>query len=326
MRDWIERMVECLAPEEAGGVRADEAIAIKYQNRAKSVFKYRCSDERSRYNLENDLVWVCSPTSYNDPYDSSISVMPETLTKTVVQDGVREFIVKELGSKVGAQEIEKILDAPNPALALQELLMIEMDQVPQEHRAKFREPLATQMKAWEEAFGRVLPASHKDSLKVCSFSGTQYSIIMWSHYADQHRGFCIEYDTESLPPEDLFARMLYPVIYSDKLFDGTKYYLAAIRNQKTFNILFPVLAALHKSPEWSYEKEWRLVIPANLVKEAQPWRVPPPKRVYLGSRMPDGETERIIEICKRKGIEVHRMRLADDSFCLRSEPNAAAMP
>jgi len=71
----------------------------------------------------------------------------------------------------------------------------------------FREPLAAQLKAWEEAFAKTLTASHKDSLKVCSFSGTQYSIIMWSHYADQHRGFCIEYDTNSLPPENLFVRM-----------------------------------------------------------------------------------------------------------------------
>lgn len=69
MSDWKEEMVECLAAEDAGGVRADEAIAIKYQNRPKGIFKYRRNDEHSRYNLENDCVWVCSPTSYNDPYD-----------------------------------------------------------------------------------------------------------------------------------------------------------------------------------------------------------------------------------------------------------------
>jgi hypothetical protein len=118
--------------------------------------------------------------------------------------------------------------------------------------------------------------------------------------------------------------MLYPVIYSEKLFEGTKYYLAAIRNQETFNVLFPTLAALHKSPEWSYEKEWRLVIPANLVKKPSPWRVPLPKRVYLGERTPDGEKDRITEICRRKAIEVHQMHLADDSFCLQSKVHLGA--
>lgn len=304
----------------------DEAMAIKYENRPKSVFKYRCNSEQSRRNLENDHIWVCSPTAYNDPYDSSISLMPETLTRAVLEEGVREFVEKELSPKVKAKELEQILNAPNPALALQELIMAKLDRVPNEERARFRVPLAAQLKAWEEAFGKVLPASHKDSLKVCSFSGTQYSIIMWSHYADQHRGFCIEYDTESLPPENLFVRMLYPVIYSETLFDGTKYYLAAIRNRKTFNILFPALAALHKSPEWSYEEEWRLVIPANMVKEAQSWSAPTPKRVYLGSRMADKEREPITNICEKKGVEVRRMRLAEKSFSLRSEPNVAARP
>jgi hypothetical protein len=326
MNDWIGRMVECLAFEEVGGVRADEAIAVKYQNRPKSIFKYRCNNEQSYYNLENDFVWVCSPTSYNDPYDSSISIAAHTLTNTVMRESVRQFIERELGSKVDACKIEQILNAPHPTLALQELIMVDVERVPPEHQAMFREPLAAQLKAWEEVFAKTLAASHKDSLKVCSFGGSQYSIIMWSHYADQHRGFCIEYDTDSLPPENLFVRMLYPVIYSEKLFDGTKYYLAAMRNRATFNILFPALAALYKSPEWSYEKEWRLVIPANLVRDASPWRVPTPKHIYLGSRMPDGEKEQIIEICRKKGVDIHQMYLADDSFLLRSKLIEAARP
>jgi hypothetical protein len=166
MDEWKKRMVECLSSEDASGIRAEEAIAVKYQNRPNSVFKYRCNDENARYNLENDLVWVCSPTSYNDPFDSSISIATETLTKTVIKDVVKGFIEKELGSKVDARKTEQILNAPNPALALQELIMAEMDQVPQEHRGRFREPLEAQMKAWEGAFDRLLPASHKESLKV----------------------------------------------------------------------------------------------------------------------------------------------------------------
>lgn len=311
-------MIECLASEEAGSVRVDEAIAIKYQNRPKSVFKYRCNDEKSRYNLEHDFVWVCSPSSYNDPYDSSITITPETLTKSVILDSVKDFIEKELNSKVEANKIEQILNAPNPALALQELIMVEMDQVPPEYHAMFREPLAAQIKAWEEEFGRILPESHKDSLKICSFSEDQSSIIMWSHYADQHRGFCIEYDTESLPPEHLFVRMLYPVIYSHIRFDGTKYYRAAMRNLNEFNILFPTIASLYKSKEWEYEKEWRLVIPANLVKDASLWRVPTAKCVYLGKRMSDGERMQIVEICTRKKVEIHEMDLVPDLFSLRS--------
>lgn len=320
MNDWIKTMIECLAPAEADDVRAEEAIEIKYQHRPKSIFKYRCNDQRSRGNLERDLVWICSPTSYNDPFDSSLSVTAQLLTRTVILEGVKEFIDRELASKVAPEKMDTILHAPHPALALQELIMTEMDEVPFESRAQFQSDLAAQLHTWEEVFAKTLPGSHKNSLKVCSFSATQFSIIMWSHYSNHHRGFCIEYDTAALAPENLFVRMLYPVIYSEQLFDATTYYLAAIRNQNKFNILFPALAALYKSPEWSYEKEWRLVIPANLVREASPWRVPAPKRVYLGSRMPEEEKKPILEICGRRGIDVHQMYLADDSFCLHSRP------
>ncbi len=37
MNHWIKRMIESLAPAEAGDVRAEEAIAIKYQHRPKSI-------------------------------------------------------------------------------------------------------------------------------------------------------------------------------------------------------------------------------------------------------------------------------------------------
>ena len=53
--------------------------------------------------------------------------------------------------------------------------------------------------------------------------------------------------------------MLFPVVYSPNLFDITKYILAAIESPTSFNNLFGILAALHKSLEWEYEKEWRLL-------------------------------------------------------------------
>jgi hypothetical protein len=319
MKDWIRQLIACIASEEVGSVRIEEAISIKYQNRPKGVFKYRFNDRRSRQNLRHDLVWVCSPSSYNDPYDSSITVEPDTLMKPVIQGLEKDLISRKLGSKGNAEQIDRILNAGSPVLALQKLIMTEFDQVSRKDRKQFCERLEAQIGAWEEIFKKKLSVSHRDSLKVCSFSETQYSIIMWSHYADQHRGFCIEYETESLLPEHLFLRMLYPVVYSKKLFDGTKYYRAALENMQEFNILFPTLAALHKSPEWKYEKEWRLVIPANMIKAASPWHVPTPKRLYLGSRMTDRNKQQLLRICKKKGIEAHNMHLKAGSFSLKAE-------
>jgi hypothetical protein len=82
IEEWQQRMVACMASEEAKDLRMEAALVIKYENRPRSVFKYRKIDEWSLSNLENDFVWVCSPTDYNDPYDSSISITTEMLTST----------------------------------------------------------------------------------------------------------------------------------------------------------------------------------------------------------------------------------------------------
>lgn len=66
-------------------------------------------------------------------------------------------------------------------------------------------------------------AAHKASLKLSSFSETGNSIVMWSHYAAPHTGFCIEYSVHALPADNLTRRFLFPVIYSKDLIDATKY-------------------------------------------------------------------------------------------------------
>jgi hypothetical protein len=319
MEEWQAQMVTCLAHEEAKNLRVEEALAIKYDHRPNSVFKYRQVDDWSLQNLENDCVWVCSPTDYNDPYDSSISITSETLTSSIVQDGVKELIKQGLDKDLDTERLKALLAAENPAIALQEALLGQ-DQIPPEFWPPFIAAFEEQVQQWKQAVKELLPGSHKDSLKVCSFSGTVDSIIMWSHYADQHRGFSIEYDLQVLPPENLFVRMLYPVIYSDALFDATRYYLAALRDRPGFNILFPALASLYKSPEWSYEREWRLVIPAGLVKEPSRWRAPKPKCLHLGSRMNAEQRDKVLAIARKRDIEVYQTFLAEDSFSLRSEP------
>lgn len=51
----------------------------------------------------------------------------------------------------------------------------------------------------------------KDAVRVVCLSEVYDSMLMWSHYAQNHTGYCIEYDFEE---NDMFYRHLYPVIYT----------------------------------------------------------------------------------------------------------------
>lgn len=61
-----------------------------------------------------------------------------------------------------------------------------------------------------------------------------------------------------------------------------------------------------KSPQWSYEKEWRTFFPKNAPfhREAMPIA----KSVTLGAKISRANEETIRNICKTKGITVFKIR------------------
>lgn len=78
---------------------------------------------------------------------------------------------------------------------------------------------------------------------------------MWSHYADKHRGICIEYDIEKIYEKDtlIINKVNYsmPIITHKSIVDNET---LEIDNIKRLIELFSI-----KSNEWKYEKEYRIL-------------------------------------------------------------------
>jgi hypothetical protein len=164
----------------------------------------------------------------------------------------------------------------------------------------------------------------RDALKLCSFSAANDSLLMWGHYACDHKGFCIEYDLEPLAPGDFVRRSLYPVIYSKDLYDMTPLVKGAVsENPGDFKLLGPLLSVLHKFEGWSYEREWRLVQFNDHLKADHSHSVPKPSKVFLGSKMDAKNVAEIAAICAKHGIDVWKMSLAPDKFELVTHPYVA---
>ena len=81
---------------------------------------------------------------------------------------------------------------------------------------------------------------------MCCFSKTKYEILMYSHYASAHQGFCLEFE---VPNEDSFFGRIRKVDYSNEypIVDLTE--SDEDQMERTF---------LYKSKKWKYEKEWRM--------------------------------------------------------------------
>lgn len=86
----------------------------------------------------------------------------------------------------------------------------------------------------------------------CFFSGEITShALMWAHYADNHHGFCMEYEC-TLNSNTLSD--MHEVVYASKLPEITTFEWLFTPRKAATNILTT------KDIIWNYEKEWRLII------------------------------------------------------------------
>lgn len=184
----------------------------------------------------------------------------------------------------------------------------------------------------KEAFNKMskdaLEKSRKlisEQFRVTCLSERRDSPLMWSHYANKHFGFCLEYDfTGSIAANrrsDLLAAqlMLFPVHYTDQrpllskaLFDG-KYKLEMLKKKQMPPEFLEKLmyGLLFKSEDWSYEKEWRIF---QLPDKEPIMKLPKARKVYLGANMEDRAKQRIIDVAKSKKIPVYQMFLKSDKY------------
>jgi hypothetical protein len=134
---------------------------------------------------------------------------------------------------------------------------------------------------------------------------------MWSHYARNHTGICIEFDTGTFVRHNLVRDHVFPVIYSDDIFDGSQY-LDSFKLPK----LIGYIASIHKHEAWSFEKEWRLIMENGALEKDGYLKMPLPSAIYLGAKVSNDESELVVQLAKRKYIKLFKMNLHPKRFQL----------
>ncbi|MDO4364022.1 MAG: DUF2971 domain-containing protein [Clostridia bacterium] len=149
-------------------------------------------------------------------------------------------------------------------------------------------------------------ASLKNTFRISCFATTPYSQLMWGgSYANCHRGFCIEYTVlpDAKEYEELYFN-LYPVIYCKTRPDTTAKLVAFIDKNITKEALWDIYfnGILRKSIDWFFQNEWRLLLPFRRDNDNYNVKFFPITKVYLGNRMEAENRKKIIEICNQKNI------------------------
>jgi hypothetical protein len=177
--------------------------------------------------------------------------------------------------------------------------------------------------------------SMKQSSLVGCLSEDFESILMWSHYADNHRGFVLNYDFKSrysietkipgVKATEFADKKLFPVQYSQERFDATYYvefnfidnYLRSIGlklNKPFFDKLFYYKILLFKSTNWAYEREWRIISQTNINYNDQKPNVSfiddiQPTEILLGSKIEVENRNKLLKIAEEKKIPIFQMKL-----------------
>ena len=126
------------------------------------------------------------------------------------------------------------------------------------------------------------------SISLYCLSEVNDEILMWSHYADKHRGYCLMFAATDETP---FFGEAQRVIYSENL------PVIDIVNDTAHDKATKTL--LTKCVDWKYEKEWRIVN----YELASGWHSYPPELlvgVIVGARMPTEDRARITGWLRRR--------------------------
>lgn len=169
-------------------------------------------------------------------------------------------------------------------------------------------------------------------LKVSCFSSSGWrNTLMWAHYANSFRGFCIEYDFNSV---NKFIGFIKKVKYSklrpnvtlkDLGIGGIRLNVADESAKNTrivkcdldINKIFEYLVT--KDECWKYENEWRII---NITENNEPYFVEMPKikSVTFGINMDPLCRQLLWDVCNEKGIQCFELILGKDNFSIDRRP------
>ena len=159
------------------------------------------------------------------------------------------------------------------------------------------------------------------------FSATCKEPVLWSHYADKHRGvaFEVEYDCKPDNPTEI----KYP---PDRLvIDGARYAELQHNEPAIKEYLLPFMKPMmtRKSPSWGYEKEYRvyfdLVKEPNIQTSGGHYFIPIPDnfltRVILGYKCPL-EEQYVAKALEKSGLgstKVTRAKMSNETYEVRCD-------
>lgn len=245
------------------------------------IYKYRNWKDDNHKNVLNKCeIYLASPKLFNDPFDCRI---PENLYL---------LDTEEKREKFANHNIQKLKDTLiNSGYDLNTI------------KSNLKNRLKCNLHE-EHLFNEKQGNDNIDKYYgVFSASKTWKSILMWSHYSDNHKGYCIGFKENLLINSGKFGRGG-DVFYSNSFPTINPLDFEGNTSDDSF-------IQMHtKAKDWKYEEEYRLSIldPEGLTDSERLIKLDNQyiSEVILGLAIESEAKNEIISICKDKGIKIYQ--------------------
>jgi hypothetical protein len=246
------------------------------------LYKYQRVDANSLSNLRARKLWFAAPHRFNDPFDCALQVIAPELDEKDLDRAVKYLRGRaRLKQEFEAQMIRDGRATPEFAAILRQAI-----------EGAYAERRQVQL----EQRGTVCLSARNDH------------ILMWSHYADGHRGLCLEFSTSEEP----FAKAR-PVEYSSVVPSINA--MDLLERDDGVDLFKALILTKHSC--WSYEEEYRLLHAEADKVYGYHHRLL--TAVYFGAKMPQEHRSILATLLHGSGTRLFEMHISPREFACRPQ-------
>lgn len=328
--------------------KAQSKLSIyKDEHQPECLYKFYSPTAFSLTNLLNQQIHLSDPRNFNDPFDSYTCVERNTFAK--------KFILKKLKDKkliTKENSIDTISD--EEYWSIYHSNSVDEDYSSDTYNLNNKKSFFTTLYSIKKSkskeleriiFNLEIEATHECKnridfvreipLRITCFSKfnniyeLKKNTTMWSHYADNHKGYCVKYKTnfEQLKFKNAIISGLFPVIYTSRIQKLTPEDLLSINLESTSRYRRSILkkvfkASITKSKFWNYEKEWRLIFWGNDLKFLTNDTIPflSAEAIYMGCRIDENIEKSIVNFAEKNNIKIFESTQNDERYELNFYP------
>jgi hypothetical protein len=258
------------------------------------IFKYYNIDKLFDV-LNNNNLWFSRICDYNDPFENRFAI-PQEPSHEELKELYDEFIKK------GINHFDAIYKGDISQFA----------KLFKEDNDKFMHAFFGDVKEKLNSWG------------ICCFSAINNNTLMWSHYANSHKGVCLEFESYALAYSKQNENKNIGITVLDEVTYQSEFPIIKLKSIIDGTCIFDIRKiSVTKSKDWEYEKEVRMFSDKVGLHYFNPKCL---SAIYLGARITQKDKQKVLRCIERnkklQHIKIIEMEIGKTDYIVKPKNNS----